>query len=46
MPYRIEKVGNRYRVVNAVTGKVHAKGTSKKKAQAQIRVMEQAENGR
>lgn len=43
MPYRIERVGNRYRVVNAQTGKVHAKGTTKRKAQAQVRVMTQAE---
>lgn len=43
MPYRIEKVGSRYRVVNAATGRVHAKGTSKKKAEAQVRLMKQAE---
>lgn len=43
MPYRIERVSGGYRVVNAVTGKVHAQKTTKRKAQAQVRVMEQAE---
>lgn len=43
MPYRVEKVAGGYRVVNAVTGKVHAKRTTKKKAEAQVRVMRASE---
>lgn len=44
VPYRIERLsGGGYRVVNAVTGRVHARRTSKAKAKAQVRVMEQAE---
>lgn len=41
MPYRIEGNGDgTYKVVNALTGKVHAKRTSKAKAEKQVRVME------
>ena len=39
MPYAIRKKGNAYQVVNTQTGKVHAKHTSKKKAQAQMRLL-------
>lgn len=44
MPYAIEKVeGKRcYRVVNTETGQEHAKCTTKKKAEAQVRVLEDA----
>lgn len=46
MPYSIESNGDgTYRVVNAITGKVHAKRTSKEKAEKQVRVMEAAEHG-
>ena len=41
MPYKIRKMPNKncYRVSNAITGKIHAYCTSRKKAEAQIRVM-------
>ena len=39
MPYIIEKVGHLYRVINPISGKIHSKGTSKKKALAQVRLM-------
>jgi hypothetical protein len=40
MPYAIRQ--NRdgsYRVVNAVTGKVHARRTTRRRAQAQVRLL-------
>lgn len=47
MPYRIEEVEHeRYRVVNADTGKVHAYHTTKAKAEAQVRLLEQKEHPR
>jgi hypothetical protein len=40
MPYKITKVkGNKYRVKNKQTGKVHAKGTTKTKAEKQVRLL-------
>ena len=41
MPYVIRKVRGRnlYSVKNPVTGKVHSKATTKKKAQAQVRLL-------
>jgi len=39
MPFQILKVGRAYAVINAVTGQVHAKHTSLKKAKAQIRLL-------
>lgn len=45
MPYSIKPNGDgSYKVVNALTGKVHAKSTSKEKAEAQVRAMEAAEH--
>ena len=45
MPYGIVRVGkNRYKVINKETGKVHAKDTTKAKAEDQIRVMQAAEH--
>lgn len=44
MPYRVEKAGSRYRVVNTLTGKVHAKHTTKRRAFAQLRLLRNAEN--
>lgn len=45
MPYSIKPNGDgTYKVVNAITGKVHSKRTSKEKAEAQVRVMEAADN--
>ena len=40
MPYQISKRPNgRYMAINSMTGKLHAKGTTLKKAIKQIRVM-------
>ena len=39
MPYEIRKVGDAYEVVNKKTGKIHAKGTTLKKAKAQVRLL-------
>ena len=43
MPYAMEKHGRCYKVMNTETGTEHAKCTSKKKAEAQIRLLEDAE---
>jgi len=44
VPYRVVAVGGgKYKVVNALTGKVHAKRTTKRKALAQVRIMNAAE---
>ena len=47
MPYAIHKNPGKetYRVVNKETGEVHAKSTTKEKAQAQIRAMHANEKG-
>lgn len=45
MPYAIRKRGSRYEVVNTATGRVHAKHTSKKKAEAQVRLLRGIEHG-
>ena len=39
MPYAIRKVKGGYSVVNTKTGVVHAKHTTKPKAEAQIRLL-------
>jgi hypothetical protein len=41
MPYKIRKVSNKncYKVINAKTKKVHAKCTSKKNAEKQVRLL-------
>jgi len=45
MPYKIESVGNgKYKVINEITGKVHAKHTSKQNAERQVRLMEAYDN--
>lgn len=44
MPYKIVKLKKGYKVVNRITGKVHAKHTSLLKAKAQIRLMEMKEH--
>ena len=44
MPYEIQKDGKGYRVVNRITGKVHAKHTSLAKAKAQIRLLHMKEH--
>lgn len=38
MPVHLVKVGNRYKVIDK-SGKIHAKGTTLKKAQAQQRLL-------
>lgn len=44
MPYTIRKLTNGYyRVKNTATGVVHSKHTSKTKAEAQVRLLEQKE---
>jgi hypothetical protein len=46
MPYKLIKLSNgKYRVVNALTGKIHARATSRQRAVAQIRIMRRAEKG-
>lgn len=39
MPYKMKKKGDNYSVENALTGKVHAKGTTKKKAMGQLAIL-------
>ena len=46
MPYKVvKKTGTqtRFKVVNTKTGYVHSKSTTKKKAEAQVRLLEQVE---
>jgi hypothetical protein len=45
MPYSIRKRGNGYEVVNRDTGEVHAKHTTRAKAQAQVRLLRGTEHG-
>lgn len=46
MPYRIVPLGNgRYKVVNALTGEVHSKRTTKARAERQVRLMNATEHG-
>jgi hypothetical protein len=46
MPYVLRKNRNRatYKVMNALTGKVYARATTKKKAKAQIRLLRSIHN--
>ena len=47
MPYAIEKnKDDSYKVVNTATGRVHAKRTTLKKAEAQIRLLHMMESKR
>lgn len=39
MPYAVRKVKGGYKVVNTRTGKVHAKRTTKARAQRQVRLL-------
>lgn len=45
MPYKMRKLPykNLYRVYNSRTGKIHAYATTKKKAEAQMRLMRMQE---
>lgn len=45
MPYQIEKRGTSYEVINEDTGRVHAFHTTKKKAEAQVRLLQGIEHG-
>lgn len=45
MPYELKKVGKLWSVINTQTGEVHSKGTTKAKAEAQIRLLEQIKHG-
>ena len=45
MPYKVKKVGDNYRVENDLTGKVHAKGTTKKKALGQLHLLNAIDHG-
>jgi hypothetical protein len=41
MPYAIKKLANgKFQVKNIITGEIHAKGTTKTKAEKQVRLME------
>lgn len=41
MPFSIRKIGkNKYQVYNTATGEIHSKGTSKKKAEGQFRLLQ------
>ena len=44
MPYGVKKVDG-HQVRNTETGKVHAKGTSKAKAEAQVRLLHGVKHG-
>lgn len=43
MPYEIVRKDGAYQVINKNTGEVHAKHTTKKKAEAQVRLLEEQE---
>jgi hypothetical protein len=45
MPYALEKVGGKFKVINKDSGKVHAKGTSSKNAKKQMRLLQGIEHG-
>ena len=45
MPFIITRLSNnKYQVKNKNTGKIHAKGTTKTKAQKQVKLMELMDN--
>ena len=45
MPYELVQKGGEWIVRNKETGKLHAKGTTKAKAQAQLRLLHGIDNG-
>jgi hypothetical protein len=45
VPYEIRKNGRSYEVINSDTGEVHAKHTTKAKAEAQVSLLEGDDNG-
>ena len=46
MPYSIKHVGQYYKVVNTLTGKIHAQHTTLPKEKAQIRIMKYFDNNK
>lgn len=45
MPYQIKKLSNgKYQVKNIDTGQIKAKGTTKKKAEAQVKYLHMIDN--
>lgn len=46
MPYKLFKIRNKdlYKVVNTQTGKIHSHGTTKAKAEAQVRFLRMIEH--
>ena len=45
MPYKMSKLkSGKYKVENAKTGRIHAKGTTKTKAERQIRLLRMIES--
>ena len=41
MPYEIKHISsNKFQVINRINGKIHSRGTTLEKAEAQIRLME------
>lgn len=44
MPYEIRRAGDKYAVVNVKTGRVHARHTSRAKAQRQLNVLHAVEH--
>ena len=50
MPYAIQKITSgknkgKYKVVNTETGEVHSKGTTRSKAEGQVRLLRGVEHG-
>lgn len=45
MPYKMTKHGSEYEVRNALTGKIHAKGTTKTKARGQLHLLQAIDHG-
>ncbi len=45
MPYKIEKMGDSFEVINSKTGKKHGKHPTRAKAEAQMRLLYGIENG-
>jgi hypothetical protein len=44
MPYEMKQISpRRYSVINSKTGEIHSKSTTKAKAEAQIRLLDQLE---
>jgi hypothetical protein len=45
MPYKVEKKGDKFRVENELTHKVHSKGTTKAKAMGQLHLLNAIDHG-